>query len=999
MAVPSPGREAVDAAAAEAALCALLKQLKDVYGGSYEELGAQAGMSHGAAGNYIRKRGHRRDTKSLKSLLTALGASEQDRDRALKLHQQTLLGGADPAEVGWETRARAVNCKVSAMAQFTATVARVHTAIGSRHSAHPHNPDQAADSVSPPYVPRAHDVALRRDIAAAAAGDLRALIVVRGTSSTGKTRSLFEAVHKLCPGWTVIRPRDADAVSRLPESGLFDRRCVVWLNELQGFLGPNGCGLSVDVLERLYAAATRPVVLVGTLWPDKLRAATDARDELTSDTRELLAERTSWVHWHEVPRTLTTDAERAAARNLAANDSRLARAVADPDRCGFAQTLAGAHELLEHYHNADPETDRLLLEAAADARRLGHSHALSGPLLRAVTLALWREDNGPTSPPTGWFDHALDYATTPLRADGGVRALIPLDDPNTPDDDSEPIGYDLADYLEENLTRARRAHPVQDQVWDALRRHTDRTADLKAMAQAASHRLRHGHVESLYRRMAAFGDPHVIRELAWWLRDCGRDTEAEETYREAAAAGEPEALHELARWLRERGQDTEAEETYREAAAAGDQTALNSLAWWLKSRPGREADVDATYRQASAAGDQTALNSLAQWLSNRPGQQDKAMAVWREAIEAGHPGVVGALVRWLSRQPGQEDKVEEMLRDAVTAGHPDAQLELARWLSRQPGKETEAERLWRQAAALGDSVAMHQLAWWLTDQPGREADTEVALRQAAAHHADGLSELADWLHQHGRTAEAVAAWREVSAGYPGALLELGEWLWRRGQPIEAEKAYRDAAAAGEPEALRELAWWFHVHDRPAEAEKTFQEAAKAGDSVAIGELALWLRDQGRQTDAEAALRQAAAAGEGWTALGLLATWLRERGKHAEAEALCRDAAAAGERDAQCELALLLRERGQETAAEQTYREAAAAGLTQALRELSDWLCEQGRETDAEALWRDAIVAGNRQASDGLLRLLMERSGRTAEADRIRRFGLDARGRTAQPAPI
>ena len=101
MAVPSPGREAVDAAAAEAALCALLKQLKDVYGGSYEELGAQAGMSHGAAGNYIRKRGHRRDTKSLKSLLTALGASEQDRDRALKLHQQTLPGGADPAEVGW----------------------------------------------------------------------------------------------------------------------------------------------------------------------------------------------------------------------------------------------------------------------------------------------------------------------------------------------------------------------------------------------------------------------------------------------------------------------------------------------------------------------------------------------------------------------------------------------------------------------------------------------------------------------------------------------------------------------------------------------------------------------------------------------------------------------------------------------------------------------------------------------------------------------------------
>ena len=116
---------------------------------------------------------------------------------------------------------------------------------------------------------------------------------------------------------------------------------VVWLNELQGFLGPNGQGLSVHVLEDLYAAASGPVVVVGTLWPDKLRAATDPRDETRSDTRALLAEATPWVRWHDVPRTLTTAAERAAARELAKTDPRLAVASADPDRFGFAQTLAG----------------------------------------------------------------------------------------------------------------------------------------------------------------------------------------------------------------------------------------------------------------------------------------------------------------------------------------------------------------------------------------------------------------------------------------------------------------------------------------------------------------------------------------------------------------------------------------------------------------------------------------------------------------------------------
>src|SRR4051794_37497127 len=131
------------------------------------------------------------------------------------------------------------------MDEFTADEATVHTAIGRRHR----RPGHAQGEVDAPlaYVPRAHDEALRADIASAAAGTLKALVVMRGTSSTGKTRSLWEAVHAHCPDWTVIRPRGAAAARRLPESGLFDRPVVVWLNELQGFLGPNGQGLSLDV--------------------------------------------------------------------------------------------------------------------------------------------------------------------------------------------------------------------------------------------------------------------------------------------------------------------------------------------------------------------------------------------------------------------------------------------------------------------------------------------------------------------------------------------------------------------------------------------------------------------------------------------------------------------------------------------------------------------------------------------------------------------------------
>jgi hypothetical protein len=176
-------------------LCAVLGQLRTNKKLSYETLG----LSRGTALNYITKPGPRCDTRTLGLLLTALGASAQDRALVLQLHHQTQPEPVDAAQVGWTVRARAAGCVVWPMAEFTAVRATVHTAIGRRqHSVPDRGP--VGDRTLPAYVPRAHDPALRRDLEQAATGHLRALIVVRGTSSTGKTRSLFEAVHTLGPG-------------------------------------------------------------------------------------------------------------------------------------------------------------------------------------------------------------------------------------------------------------------------------------------------------------------------------------------------------------------------------------------------------------------------------------------------------------------------------------------------------------------------------------------------------------------------------------------------------------------------------------------------------------------------------------------------------------------------------------------------------------------------------------------------------------------------------
>ena len=66
--------------AADAELRALLGQLKQTRGLSYEKLAAAAHMSRGTAQQYVTRAGHRRDIRTLEQLLTALGASGPARD-------------------------------------------------------------------------------------------------------------------------------------------------------------------------------------------------------------------------------------------------------------------------------------------------------------------------------------------------------------------------------------------------------------------------------------------------------------------------------------------------------------------------------------------------------------------------------------------------------------------------------------------------------------------------------------------------------------------------------------------------------------------------------------------------------------------------------------------------------------------------------------------------------------------------------------------------------
>lgn len=92
------------------------------------------------------------------------------------------------------------------------------------------------DEVPPEYVPRDVDAAesgVRAKVAAAAARGGFVLLV--GGSSVGKTRCAEEAVKALLPDWWLVHPAgpaEVAALARAPSP-----RMMVWLDELQGYLG------------------------------------------------------------------------------------------------------------------------------------------------------------------------------------------------------------------------------------------------------------------------------------------------------------------------------------------------------------------------------------------------------------------------------------------------------------------------------------------------------------------------------------------------------------------------------------------------------------------------------------------------------------------------------------------------------------------------------------------------------------------------------------------
>ncbi|WP_331773263.1 sel1 repeat family protein (plasmid) [Embleya sp. NBC_00888] len=627
---------------------------------------------------------------------------------------------------------------------------------------------QAGLPLLPVYVPRAHDLVLREEVDRAVGGESVMVTLVAG-SSTGKTRACWEALRGVPDGWRLWHPiapgRPEAALAELSAVG---PRTVVWLNEAQFYLGAVGVGerVAAEVRELLRDRSRGPVLVLATLWPDPHWTTLTATPAAGTPDPHAQARALLTGTDLRVPEAFTgTDLD--AVRERAVEDPRLVNALAAGDDGRVTQYLAGALALLKRLELA-PAAARAVLEAAMDARRLGH-----GPVLRQAFLEdaadAYLTDHESDTLDDDWFEQALAHTTERVHGATAPLTRIRPRGRRTRDVTGDGPTYRLADYLEQHARRTRSTSCPDTSFWIAAHDHAHTTDDTVNLAEAAVDRLRLRHAERLYRKAANTCDTRALVGLARLL----------------GAAGDLEG----------------AEGLYRQASDAGNLDALWAVAWTL-GEAGDLEGAERLCRQAADAGEPHALTDLANLLEE-VGDLEGAQRLYRQAADAGEPYALMDLANLLE-EVGDLEGAEGLYRQAADAGNLDA-LGILAWMRGEVGDHEGAERLYRQAADTEDTGVLIRLGRLLEGAGDREGAQRLYRRVADAGNTAGLKHMALLLEEAGDREGAERLYRQAAdTGQPHALTDLGRLLEEAGDREGAERLYRRVADAGHAYALEDV---------------------------------------------------------------------------------------------------------------------------------------------------------------------------------------------------
>ncbi|MEU4206062.1 hypothetical protein AB0B79_37430 [Streptomyces sp. NPDC039022] len=729
----------------------------------------------------------------------------------------------------------------------------------------------------PTYVQRPHDAETRRRLTEIAAGERTELLVLRGGSCVGKTRTAFEAVRACLPTWQLIYPKTAAAVITACEEGALAARTVIWLDDAhQLLMEPWGEAAAAAVRQLLERPG--PGVVIATVWPEHYKALT-ALPKTASD-RDPHRQARAMLRSHppvEVPTVFTEDAQ-AELRRAARTDRALRVALESVAQPGaVTQTLAAGPDLLDHWAQAAHPYGKAVITAAVDARRLGVRSALPAALLRNAAEA-YLEPEERTKAPSDWFEQALEYSLEQIK--DVTSALQPVARP-------EGMGaqidvFDLADYLEEHGAAQRRGRVPAEAFWRSAFQHLQGGDDLDRLGTQAFSKGRYRWARQLHLGAAERGYAPAVESLCFTFTETGRVLTEEgrkeliEQARRADDGGY--SLWYLGSLLTDIATEPDgpgdllliAAKLLTEALDAGYGDAVYHIAG-IAEHLGLDASAlvrDVEQKQAATARPAAHRSAEAALLEAAADADSQALATLTRVVqEQGLP--FAALVRHAATDPffpspglllrlakaDNEGTVDALLQAVAATG---ARHAVSTWagLLYQRDRDSEADDLLETAAEGGNDDALVMLCTQLWERTPEKA--KALLRQAYQDHRMGaIVRAVRPLMSPGRRPQlrrfAEGMLRQLADdGDPRAQYELAYLLvqrWRDQSPGSASAAPTAAdvpteaidllekAASVIPDACR-LRGQAAVmrHDLPA-AEHWYRKAVDAGDYQSLSDLA------------------------------------------------------------------------------------------------------------------------------------------------------------------
>ncbi|TMR07015.1 tetratricopeptide repeat protein [Actinomadura soli] len=304
------------------------------------------------------------------------------------------------------------------------------------HPAPLRDPTEDGDPLSrdrvPVYVPRDIDLRLRDVL------NHSGFLLLVGDSTAGKTRTAYEAMRATLPDHVFIAPEGRDGLSAAIEAAAKMRRCVLWLNDMEHYLGSEG--LTRMAITELLAGNNHHRIILATLRAAEESRLTGAETAPGEEGRQLQYDTQAVLDQADrifLERNFT-GTERGRAREMAEEDPRISDALVHSGSYGLAEYLACGPELLREWENAwargTHPRGASLIEAAIDCCRAGYTSPLPRALLSDLHVGYLSERGGARLRPEP-EDRAWEWATR-LRPSG--NALL------------HPVGndtFEVFDYL------------------------------------------------------------------------------------------------------------------------------------------------------------------------------------------------------------------------------------------------------------------------------------------------------------------------------------------------------------------------------------------------------------------------------------------------------------------------------------------------------------------------------------------------------------------------